>query len=554
MATLISLFLFFVISSNSVIYLTFGEYLSVYMVNYAKNDPMYWFNGFHDHFLNVNILGLIACLWLFFWIWMPSVNSKYEPITLYKLFSWVFIPILLFAGLNQLVPFSKENRLNLFTATLSAFADTYYLSSPTTLGPSKNRAIISKLTPTPSSNLNFIVIVTESFGKGMDGLPFYGHKTNAMPFLSQWIEKEKNNFFIFENAYTSSTASEISMMSILSGMAPYKTSKDFNKNPLLWDWLAPLNYDTFFITSQRLGNLKGFIKSEGLDLYVGSDDFDESSVNDAGIDDLISVDYFCTKLKENRDVPFLGVYGNNALHGPFQQTSTKLTTQPSFKNIYLNSLFIIDKTLEKIYSALKESNSLKNTVIIITSDHGEMVTHIRDIPRIYSFYEEYINIPFMVFLPDKLRKKKTHIVSQLAKNLKKNIGNVDILPTLLDLAGTLQNNPYPQFLGNLDGSSLIKHIPSNRMLTVLNTNDFRHWNHEGFALIKENHKFISSDREGSLLYDLSKDPLETKALPLDEHSEKLSIYESFIKKHYHLDRIYNSEFGLKLRSINLNYL
>ncbi len=88
---------------------------------------------------------------------------------------------------------------------------------------------------------------------------------------------------------------------------------------------------------------------------------------------------------------------------------------------------MVDKKIGQVLSALKEAGLEKNTLVVFTSDHGDMDASHR-LEHKSVLYEEAVNIPFIMKLPGRIPAgavDRTHLVSN----------GFDLLPTLCDYAG-----------------------------------------------------------------------------------------------------------------------
>ena len=216
---------------------------------------------------------------------------------------------------------------------------------------------------------NIVLVINESWGKNK-GMPFYGHSVNAMPFLTQWFEEESSHTFIFERAFTTASATDVSVPSIIAGLQPYEKASRYHRLPLVWDFANASGYKSIFVSSQRLQDVD-YYKHSQIDHLVSAHEIDSPIINDKGIDDLVSVEVLNDLIKKEHHNPLFIVWGSNATHGPFQQRSDKLDVNPQFSSKYNNSLFILDSAIAKLVSTLKESGTYDNTLFIFTSDHGD---------------------------------------------------------------------------------------------------------------------------------------------------------------------------------------
>jgi len=118
---------------------------------------------------------------------------------------------------------------------------------------------------------NIVLVINESFGK--DYLPFYGKQGRSTPFLERWIRSEKDKFVIFRNAFSNSTATDLSVPSILTGVAPYEDNEKPRRMPLLWDWAKAVGYKTVLVSSQRYtwSDFDKFLCESSADIQIYSE-------------------------------------------------------------------------------------------------------------------------------------------------------------------------------------------------------------------------------------------------------------------------------------------
>ena len=88
---------------------------------------------------------------------------------------------------------------------------------------------------------------------------------------------------------------------------------------------------------------------------------------------------------------------------------------------------VVDRQIQMILDALKESGREKNTMVILSSDHGDMDAAHR-LEHKTVLYEESANVPFIVMWKGNIpsgRVDSTHLVSNM----------LDLMPTISDYAG-----------------------------------------------------------------------------------------------------------------------
>ncbi len=94
---------------------------------------------------------------------------------------------------------------------------------------------------------------------------------------------------------------------------------------------------------------------------------------------------------------------------------------------YDGEINYVDEQIEKLMNSLKQSGLIKNTLIVVFSDHGESMTeHDFYFNHSHFLYEGLIRVPLIVVLPERLQK---------AKVVKEQVALMDIMPTVLDLLG-----------------------------------------------------------------------------------------------------------------------
>ncbi|HOI50056.1 MAG TPA: sulfatase-like hydrolase/transferase, partial [Prolixibacteraceae bacterium] len=174
----------------------------------------------------------------------------------------------------------------------------------------------------------------------------------------------------------------------------------------------------------------------------------------------------------------------------------------------------VDYYIGMLIETLKKAGQLENTVIIFTSDHGDGCgSHRWNQKQI--LYEEVINVPFIVSLPGRLHARTDdRLVS----------AGLDILPTLLDFAGT----PQP---AGMNGRSLRPLLEGQtttwRDYLVVETEfaeGSKLYGVSGRSVISRSHKYTiySQGKKREQFFDLAADPGETNDL-LNQSSENKQL-------------------------------
>ncbi|MEE3332200.1 MAG: sulfatase [Myxococcota bacterium] len=95
------------------------------------------------------------------------------------------------------------------------------------------------------------------------------------------------------------------------------------------------------------------------------------------------------------------------------------------KGFYLAAIRWVDEALERIQEMLKSHGMLENTVVVFASDHGEAFGENRVYGHANNVFSPVLRVPLIVKLPFDVP----------AQRVKTQVRNIDIAPTLLDLAG-----------------------------------------------------------------------------------------------------------------------
>jgi arylsulfatase A-like enzyme len=157
-----------------------------------------------------------------------------------------------------------------------------------------------------------------------------------------------------------------------------------------------------------------------------------------------------------------------------------------------------DRLIGLLLDNLKEQGLEENTIVMFTTDHGEMAGSHKLIAKT-TFYEESSKIPVIIRYPREIKQSIT--------NTKALVSTIDIMPTLLDLAGV----GIPK---GIDGKSFKKQILESEVSTnefdiVFSQNQFgRMVRYDGFKYVRSVVYGITYE----ILYDIDKDPTESKNL------------------------------------------
>ncbi|NOZ69116.1 MAG: sulfatase-like hydrolase/transferase [Deferribacteres bacterium] len=204
--------------------------------------------------------------------------------------------------------------------------------------------------------------------------------------------------------------------------------------------------------------------------------------------------------------PELRSYKSQHNVGDFRKLYYPQEIQPTvniLRDRYDEFISYCDKQFENFIAQLEKRGKLKNTIVILSSDHGESFEHNYLRHGGLHLYEEVTHIPLIVKEPG---QSKGQVIDDIVEQ-------IDIPATILDLAAV----PVPSWM---EGRSLVplmrdKKLPSRPALSMsLERNRVRDPITKGtIAIWEDDYKLVYYlDDKKTLLFNLKQDPGETNNL------------------------------------------
>ncbi len=344
-----------------------------------------------------------------------------------------------------------------------------------------------KETPTATpAPLNVILISIDTLRA--DRLSLYGHERSTSPNLDQWARRHA---VIFEDAVAASPWTLPSHVSMLSGLDAHRHGVNLGSErvpsglPLLAQELRDAGYATQAITGG------GYLHPNfGLDRGFDAFRYWRDRRREA-VDDELQTHARAARewLEANTDRPFFLFFHTYAVHGPLrahepfyqrfggrhQRHDVRIDSLPRSADtgfvehniatwydpdnahvlgdpdgdqlvgpdvlgpFYDSGIAAADQTLGEILRTLDRLDLSERTVVLVTSDHGEMLGEHGVYNHLY-LYDENLQIPFLLAAPHEPAARP-------GRRVPTQVRSVDIVPTLLDLLDL----PIPD---DLDGISL----------------------------------------------------------------------------------------------------
>jgi choline-sulfatase len=180
------------------------------------------------------------------------------------------------------------------------------------------------------------------------------------------------------------------------------------------------------------------------------------------------------------------------------------------RRAYYGAISYVDDQIARLLAVLRETDRLDNTVVIVTSDHGDMLGE-RGAWYKMSCYEASARVPLIIWSPNRFGPRRIAAPAS----------TMDLLPTLLDLAGAGDR----EAAGPLDGRSLVPFL-SRLSGRADGDETVAEYLAEGaiapvVMIRRGQHKFIHSPADPDQLFDLAADPDERINLAADPGSARL---------------------------------
>ena len=349
-----------------------------------------------------------------------------------------------------------------------------------------------------AKGLNVVVISFDALRA--DALGCYGSQLGATPNIDAFAKEA----VVFNNAHSAAQSTPTSFAAAFTGKLPFRSFVG-------WKMIAGQTIASVFKDS---GYSTSFINTNGnvIEKRDFNQGFDSFYTNEAiGDEEMLPKVIELIEAKKNEK--FFAWFHFINPHGPYdyREMSKKFydpTYDGRFKNsvpskytvesaeeikyvkqLYNGEVFYADFVFGEVLGALKKNGLDKNTLIILTSDHGEEFLEHGGVEH-NNLFEEVIRIPLLIKHPHASQAGVTDLPYV----------NIDLLPTL---AGILQL----EYNSKIDGVDLGEAKSEGRKrVAVAMTNK----NKVELSLMIDSKKLIHmcTPEKKQSLFDLAKDPKE----------------------------------------------
>ena len=159
--------------------------------------------------------------------------------------------------------------------------------------------------------------------------------------------------------------------------------------------------------------------------------------------------------------------------------------------MYDANILYADRLTKQILDYLEERNLLEQTIVIVSSDHGEAFRQHGRMLHNSTVFDEMLHVPFLIHFPEALNLR--------GKRVSEPVSLVDVMPTLMEIYG-ISEQP------EVSGRSLLPLLAGEE-----DPRDYLYAEtlYTGDRTVRDaRYKYIHSSTRGDMLFEMAKDPEE----------------------------------------------
>ena len=384
----------------------------------------------------------------------------------------------------------------------------------------------------PRTPLNVLLISVDSL---RTDVPWLGYSRPIAPNLTKLAEQA----VVYSHAYAGSSYTAKSIATLLAGRYPSTLYRDYRffaryaaSNQFFPELLSDAGVRTFAWHGHLyFGRNSGFEQGFREWKLVPGIKFDPETDNDVTSDKMTALGIELLSKPENTGGRFFGWAHYMDPHDQYQRHPEAPDFGKKARDRYDGEIFFTDLWIGKLLDFARQQPFWKNTVVIVTADHGEAFGEHGMYKHAFEVWEVLARVPLLFFGPGLTPR---HI------DLRRS--HVDLAPTILELLG-VPATP------DLQGKSLVPELfgatPDDREPILVELAEDSH-NPPRRALIQGSFKIIEFEHERFELYDLSRDPEEKHDLAA-EHPTELAEMKRRLTDRYRTLPVVEPYGGGKLR-------
>ncbi len=392
------------IVADAEMYKAWGNRIDFTPLKYLSNPKEIWASISHLPVFWI-LLGLLIVYLILFW-GFKKVISKSIPLLQNNQFRGVqTIAVLFFVGLLmipvrgglQLSPLNQSSVFfcnNQFANTAAINASWNFMYSVTLMNQLNSNpyeymkedeamAIVKSLYDVREKNEqvvnisgsakpNIVFIAWESFTEKVLDLNVEGK------YIVPYFKELKKEGIYFSNCYSSGDRTDKGISAVLSGYPALPKGSIVNypektaKLPGLGKILLSNGYATNFYYGgePEFANIKSYLTAQNFQLLITKGNFDPADMNSKwGVHDDVVMKKILIDLPKMQQ-PFFTTWLTLSSHEPFETPVPSIFKGNNKQTKFLNSLHYTDSVVYAFINELKKLPSWKNTLVIISADHG----------------------------------------------------------------------------------------------------------------------------------------------------------------------------------------
>lgn len=313
---------------------------------------------------------------------------------------------------------------------------------------------------------NVILFTVDTLRRDVFGL--YGNNEGLTPF----VDSLRDKMLIFDNCYAVGPYTQASFPGILTSGYYFDLTRDpqpvlspkrkmisealkmkkiqtagYHSNPYMSDFFGwKRGWNRFYDglagdVDVKYPYMRAYVINEKVkaffDEYIGDGDYEPfflwmhyMDVHEPYIPDREDREVVCPELADLSSDEMYQMYKDIVIPRDVSNPENVAKLQ----KLYKAHVYEVDRNIKALFQLLEDYEILDDTVVILTSDHGDEFNDHGGLSHDGKFYEELVHIPFMVFHNDRTKEQRVSAV----------ISNADIPPTILKHFG---HGPEPKFKG-----------------------------------------------------------------------------------------------------------
>ncbi|MDA0986668.1 MAG: sulfatase-like hydrolase/transferase [Bacteroidetes bacterium] len=355
---------------------------------------------------------------------------------------------------------------------------------------------------TDEKKYNVVLILLESMSTDKMGI-----YTNEKKSLTPFLDKISKNGILFSNIYSAGIHTYNGLFSTLTSMPSLmkrhtlKDSeiKEYSGLPKI---LGENGYKNNFLMTcdDQFDNMGGFLRANNFDQVFSDDDYPaEEILSNLGVPDHYLFNFGISEINKiaNNEKTFFTTFLTASDHSPYV-IPKNISFIPTSKQEKEKAVEYVDWSLEQFFKSAEKQSWFKNTIFIITGDHGaKWGKNNYDIPL------SYHHIPLIIYSPNNISPSKNN-----------NFGSqMDIFPTIM---GLLKIN----YVNNTLGTDLIN---DKKPFAYFSADD-------KIGCIDENYYYINNLSVGESLFEYKLNGTENIIYQNKQVADKMKNYaNSFIQ-------------------------